>query len=77
MALRHDLFSQAAAWVIQLEGHDSPERREQFQAWLEASPRNKAAFIRLRTAWKRCDRLRLLRPADGAVDLTIIERAKR
>ncbi len=70
-----DLLSQAAAWIVQLEGRDSPERRERFQAWLEASPLNRVAFIRLRTAWNRCDRLRLLRPADGAVDLTIIERA--
>jgi transmembrane sensor len=63
-----DIAAAAAAWLIRLEAQTSPEIWDRFPEWLDADPRHRAAFIRLRTAWTRCDRLKLLRPADGRID---------
>jgi transmembrane sensor len=63
-----DIAEAAAAWLIRLEAQTSPEIWDRFQEWLDADPRHRAAFIRLRTAWTHCDRLKLLRPADGRID---------
>jgi transmembrane sensor len=64
----------AASWLIRLEGQASPELWEEFQTWLEESPRHRAAFIRLRTAWHRVDKVKLLRPADGTIDADLLGR---
>ena len=62
----------AASWLLRLEASASPELREDFQIWLDAEPRHRAAFIRLRLAWYAAETLRLFRPADGSVDEDII-----
>jgi len=64
----------AASWLIRLEGQASPELWEELQTWLDESPRHRAAFIRLRTAWHRVDKLKLLRPADGTIDADLLGR---
>jgi ferric-dicitrate binding protein FerR (iron transport regulator) len=63
-----DVAAAAVAWLIRLEAQTSPEIWDRFQEWLDADPRHRAVFIRLRTAWTHCDRLKLLRPADGRID---------
>jgi transmembrane sensor len=40
----------------------------EFDAWMEADPRARAAYVRLELAWKRADGLRRLRPLDGGID---------
>jgi transmembrane sensor len=62
----------AASWLIRLEGQASPELWEEFQTWLDESPRHRAVFIRLRTAWHRVDKLKLLRPIDGTIDADLL-----
>jgi ferric-dicitrate binding protein FerR (iron transport regulator) len=58
----------AARWLLRFDASPSEELREGLRKWLAADPRHAAAFIRLRTAWYRVDKIRLLRPPDGAVD---------
>jgi transmembrane sensor len=72
MTAENDVPGIAAAWLIRLEGQTSPQMWDDFQQWVEADRRNEAAFIRLRTAWTRCDRFKLLRPADGRVDRNLL-----
>jgi ferric-dicitrate binding protein FerR (iron transport regulator) len=64
----------AAIWVVRLEGSVSPELRKDFQKWLDEEPRHGSAFIRLRLAWYKSEKFRLLRPADGSVDEDLITR---
>ena len=73
MTARNDIPAAAAAWLIRLEAQTTPKIWDEFQAWIEADRRHQAAFIRLRTGWTRCDRFKLLRPADGHVDRNLLE----
>jgi transmembrane sensor len=68
----NDIVDTAASWLIRLEGQTTPKMWDEFQAWIETDRRNEAAFIRLRTAWTRCDRFKLLRPDDGRVDRDLL-----
>lgn len=72
MTSGNDISEAAAAWLIRLEGQTTPQMWDEFQAWIEADRRNEAAFIRLRTAWTRCDRFKALRPPDGRVDRDLL-----
>ena len=72
MTAENDIPGAAAAWLIRLEGQTTPQMWDEFQAWIEADKRHEAAFIRLRTAWTHCDRLKLLRPSDGRVDRNLL-----
>ena len=62
----------AATWLLRLEASDSPELQQDFQQWLDAEPRHRAAFIRLRCAWHASEELRRFRPTDGTVDEDLI-----
>lgn len=68
----NDIVDTAASWLIRLEGQTTPKVWDEFQAWIESDRRHEAAFIRLRTAWTRCDRFKLLRPEDGRVDRDLL-----
>jgi transmembrane sensor len=70
----NDIESEAARWLIRLEGNPSPQMRANFDVWLAADPRNHAAFIRLEKTWSRADILKRLRPLDGAVDEQVIDK---
>jgi transmembrane sensor len=62
----------AAIWLLRLEASASPELMQDFQKWLDAEPRHRAAFIRLKFAWYTSEKFRLLRPADESVDEDLI-----
>jgi transmembrane sensor len=70
----NDIESEAANWLIRLEGDPSPQMRANFDGWLAADPRNQAAFIRLEQTWSRADILNRLRPLDGAVDELVLDK---
>jgi transmembrane sensor len=70
----NDIESDAAHWLIRLEGDSSPETRAEFDAWRAADPRHQAAFIRLENTWSRADILKRLKPLDGAVDEQVIDK---
>lgn len=69
-----DIAALAAGWLIRLEREATPELWEELQAWLEAHPRHRAEFIRQRTAWNRCDKLKMLRPERGATDNDLLSK---
>jgi transmembrane sensor len=76
MTDRSDISAIAAEWLIRLEGQTTPQLWDEFQAWIEADRRHRAVFIRLRTAWTRCDRFKLLRPQDGRVDRNLLSQSQ-
>jgi transmembrane sensor len=76
MSRANDISDSAAAWLIRLEGQTSPEMWDAFERWLDEDPRHRAAFIRLRVAWNRVDRLKSMRPTDGAVDSDLLARTR-
>lgn len=70
-----DLERQAVAWLVRCEASDcSAEERARLQAWL-ASPRHRAAYVRMRAAWSQADQLRCLQPPDGDVNPDLLEGA--
>ena len=58
----------AAGWLVRLEGKTTVETWDNFQIWMDADPRHRAAFIRLKVAWNHVDSLRHMRPLDGMID---------
>ena len=53
---------EAATWIVRLDLSAIAEStsREAHAAWLEESPRHRAAYLRLSLAWKRADVIRRL-----------------
>ncbi len=52
---------EAADWLIaQADGALSPEDRARFEAWLNASEGNKAAYWRLELGWEEAGRINAL-----------------
>jgi transmembrane sensor len=70
----NDIESDAAEWLIRLEGDVSPQARADFEAWVAADPRHKAAFIRMQKTWSHVDIVKRLRPLDGSVDEQLIDK---
>jgi len=63
-----DIEEQAARWIVRLEADPSPATQAKLSHWLAADPRHRAAYVRLNAGWRRANRLRFMRPLDGAVD---------
>jgi transmembrane sensor len=76
MSRASDISDAAAEWLIRLEGQTSPEAWDALEAWMDEDPRHRAAFIRLRVAWNRVDRLKNVRPVDGTIDADLLARKK-
>jgi transmembrane sensor len=74
MQTASEIAARATAWLIRLDHEGTPELWEELQQWLDAHPRHRAEFIRQRTAWNRCDQLKILRPADGTIDAGLLSR---
>jgi len=73
MATAQDIESTASEWLVRLETAPSEEIRAEFDRWLESDPRHKAAYLRLERGWRRADRLKNLRPLDGAVNENVLD----
>jgi transmembrane sensor len=70
----NDIESDAANWLIRLEGDSSPQTRAALEAWLAANPRHHAAYVRLEKTWNHADIVKRLRPLDGLVDEQVIDK---
>lgn len=68
-----DIESQAAAWLVRLEADRSEEVRAQFESWLAGDRRHRVAYLRLEKGWRRADRLKNLKPLDGAVNENVLD----
>src|SRR4051812_23814736 len=66
----------AAEWVTRIDLRGTPEEWAALDVWLAASPRHRAAFLRLSVAWRRADGLRKLAPLRGAVDEDLLDPAR-
>jgi len=69
-----EIAAVAAAWLIRVEREATPELWDALQVWIDSHPRHRAEFIRQRTAWNRCDKLKMLRPGDGTIDADLLSR---
>jgi transmembrane sensor len=76
MTRASDISDAAAEWLIRLDGQTSPQIWDTFQVWMDADPRHRAAFIRLRVAWNGVDLLKNMRPVDGTIDSNLMARAR-
>lgn len=64
---------EAATWVIRLDNSERPEVvRKEFECWLLADPRHRAAFLDMQKTWRQAGQLRLRRPVDGRIDPGIL-----
>jgi transmembrane sensor len=70
----NDTESDAAQWLVRLDGDPSPEVRAEFEAWMAAHPRNQAAYIRMQKTWIHADILQRLRPLDGLIDEQVVDK---
>src|ERR1700730_5774854 len=69
-----DIEAEAAEWLIRLERDPSPATKAEFEEWLAADARHRAAFARLEKTWGHADVLRKLRPLDGDVDENVLDK---
>ncbi|MFL6604467.1 MAG: FecR family protein [Steroidobacteraceae bacterium] len=75
MSRASDISDAAAQWLVRIEaGQASAQTWDALQAWMDADPRHRAAFIRLRVGWNRIDRLKNLRPVDGTINGDLLAR---
>lgn len=63
----------AASWVTRIDLHGTPDQWARLDAWLAASPRHRAAFLRLSVAWRRADQLRRLASLGTEVDADLLD----
>jgi len=57
MSRLRDIEEQAAVWLAREDRGFGEAEREAFAAWLEQSTANTVAYLRLKAAWQRMDRL--------------------
>jgi transmembrane sensor len=68
-----EIEAQAAQWLVRLDGHPTNATREEFNAWVSASLRHRAAFLRLSSAWATTDRLRILVRPEERIDADLLK----
>ena len=69
MKRREAIEQQASAWLASRDAAaPSVEQETEFQDWIAADIRHRVAYLRLKEAWRRADRLREARPLDRDVD---------
>src|SRR5690349_1730117 len=71
-----EIEQEAAEWVARIDLRGTPEEWSALEAWLNASPRNRAAFLRLSVAWRRTDELKRLAPLGSVVDPDLLDPAR-
>jgi transmembrane sensor len=72
----NEIEQQAAEWVARIDLRGTPEEWTALDAWLNTSPRHRAAFLRLSVAWRRADELKKLAPLSGVVDPDLLDPAR-
>src|SRR5690242_15611976 len=72
----NEIEQQAAEWVARIDLRGTPEEWSALDAWLNTSPRHRAAFLRLSVAWRRADELKKLAPVGGVVDPDLLDPAR-
>jgi transmembrane sensor len=69
-----DIEQRASEWMIRSERGNFPEEmRAELERWLQ-DPRHRVAFLRIKEAWRRVDRIRGARPLDGNVDPDLLKK---
>jgi transmembrane sensor len=66
----------AARWVTRIDLHGTPDEWTNLDAWLAASPRHRAAFLRLSVAWRRADQLKNLAALGSEADENLLDPAR-
>ncbi len=72
-----EIDEQAARWLIRLDAEGpkpSDAVRAQFETWVGADLRHRAAYLRLSAAWAKTDRLRTLASPSAGIDPDFLKR---
>ena len=72
----NEIEQQAAQWEARIDLRGTPEEWSALDAWLNRSPRHRAAFLRLSVAWRRADDLKKLASVGGVVDPDLLDPAR-
>ncbi|MGH8285651.1 MAG: FecR/PupR family sigma factor regulator, partial [Steroidobacteraceae bacterium] len=75
MKTARDVEDEAAKWlVLNDKSLRRPEEIAAFEAWLAADARHRAAYLRLKAAWRKASVLfARRRPYDGSVDIDLLQ----
>jgi transmembrane sensor len=72
-----DIERQAAQWLIRSESEPfMATTRAEMESWLAADPHHRAAYVRIKEAWRRASRICITRPLDGSVTSDLLQGAK-
>jgi transmembrane sensor len=70
----HRQKQRASEWIVRSEsGKFTEEDRAELERWLQVQ-RHRAAYLRIKDAWRRTNRLRRARPFDGNVDPDLLKK---
>lgn len=72
-----EIESEAAKWLIRMDGDATSEERARFAAWRKEDPRHEAACRALETVWARAGLLSSVRPAGAPIDADLLKPRKR
>lgn len=73
----NEIEEQAAKWIIRLEEQRNEAMRAQFDSWVSADLRHRAAFLRLSAAWATTARLKPLTRPPGPIDANFLMPRRR
>jgi len=68
-----EIESEAARWIVRMEGEPTPEERADFSAWRLENERHETACQRLETVWTRAGLLKYMRPAGHDIDADLLK----
>lgn len=68
-----DIEREAAAWLIRRDRGESSGDAANFESWLAADSRHRAAYRNLELMWRKSQGLEAWRPADGSLDTAVLK----
>ena len=78
MTSSSNIEAAAARWIAREDSESwSADRSQELQRWLDADTAHRVAWLRLRAAWSRADRLGALRPPSAGLDRQAASKARR
>lgn len=72
-----EIEERAARWIVLARQQEAAHDAAQLEAWLDADPRHRAAYLRLEAVWRRTGRLKALRALDGTIDKDLLKSSTR
>lgn len=68
-----DIEREAAEWLVRRDRGEFSAERTDFESWLAADSRHRAAYLNLEQTWRQSEGLKAWRPADGTLDPAVLK----